>query len=252
MNRRKKKALLFIKGYSFAARNMLAGMAINRILDLFAWLDYRILILLSMWHPDIRYRTKYLKKRGVNLGKNCFVDLGVFIEITTPQQVIIEDYVSIGYGATIYAHDASLNNVADIPLRVKETHLGYNCAIGAGSIIMPGVTVGKHAGVAPHSVVTHDVPDMMVVAGNPAVIISSGLDIGMGWQEDMKIHPENYYDQPSPTHPPTTPYDDHIYWRKEGYPVRHWTDLRTGTPFDYILDYKAMRRQDRERKGKKP
>jgi acetyltransferase-like isoleucine patch superfamily enzyme len=240
-----KSISLFVRGYSFAARNMLAGMVINRILDLFAWLDYRILIILSMWHPDIRYRIKYLKRRGVKMGENVFVDLGVFIEITTPQQVIIEDYVSIGYGATIYAHDASLNTQADMPLRVKETRLCYNCAIATGSIIMPGVRVGEHCGVAPHSVVTHDVPDRTVVAGNPAKHLIGSLELGLAWQEDMKHHPEYYYDHPSPTHPPVTPFDEHITWRKEGYPIRAWTDLRTGTPFDYILEYKALQKKKR-------
>ncbi len=43
--------------------------------------------------------------------------------------------------------------------------------IGANSVIVAGVTVGKHAVVAAGSVVTKDVPDFSIVAGNPAKVI---------------------------------------------------------------------------------
>ena len=45
------------------------------------------------------------------------------------------------------------------------------CWIGAGSTILPGVTVGENAVVGAGSVVTKDVPDNAIVAGNPAIII---------------------------------------------------------------------------------
>lgn len=43
--------------------------------------------------------------------------------------------------------------------------------IGAGATVLPGVTIGKHAIVGAASVVTKDVPDYAVVAGNPARVI---------------------------------------------------------------------------------
>ena len=122
----KKQRSLLIKGYFFVARKIAAGIIVNKILDFLAWSDYRLLILLSMWHPDNAARVKYLRKRGVTVGENVFVDLGVFIEITTPLSVIIEDYAAIGYGAVIYAHDASLNQAYDLPMREKTTHLKCN------------------------------------------------------------------------------------------------------------------------------
>lgn len=45
--------------------------------------------------------------------------------------------------------------------------------IGAGSLIMPGVTIGDNALIAAGSVVTKSVPSRMVAAGNPAKIICS-------------------------------------------------------------------------------
>lgn len=239
---RKQRSLL-IKGYFFLARNVAAGIIVNKILDFLAWFDYRILILLSMWHPDNATRIKYLRKRGVKVGENVFIDLGVFIEITTPQSVVIEDYAAIGSGATIYAHDAALNQAYDLPMRVTTTHLKWNCAVGARSVVMPGVTVGEGAGVLPGAVVVSDVPDMICVGGNPAKELFSVKDLIKSWQADMKAHPENYYDNPTAVRPPKTMAEEWIHWREDGIEINDARDLRTGTPFDYILDYKKMKRE---------
>ena len=51
--------------------------------------------------------------------------------------------------------------------------IGAYAWIGAGATIMPGVTIGAGAVVGAGSVVTKDVPDRMIVAGNPARIIRS-------------------------------------------------------------------------------
>ena len=52
-------------------------------------------------------------------------------------------------------------------------NIGNLVWIGAGAIILPGVTIGDGAMVAAGSVVTKDVPARMVVAGNPARVIRS-------------------------------------------------------------------------------
>jgi acetyltransferase-like isoleucine patch superfamily enzyme len=50
----------------------------------------------------------------------------------------------------------------------KPVRIGRGCFIGGNSVIMPGVTIGDFATVNPLSVVTRDVPDHCLVAGNPA------------------------------------------------------------------------------------
>ncbi|MBQ8047196.1 MAG: hypothetical protein IJ196_04645 [Prevotella sp.] len=52
----------------------------------------------------------------------------------------------------------------------KEIHIGSNCWIGAGAIILPGVTIGDGVVVAAGAVVNRDVPAHVMVAGVPAVI----------------------------------------------------------------------------------
>ena len=68
------------------------------------------------------------------------------------------------------SHDACRSLKAD-------TYIGNNTIIGIRSIILPGVNVGSHVVVGAGSVVTKNVPDYCVVAGNPARIIREGIRV---------------------------------------------------------------------------
>ncbi len=50
-------------------------------------------------------------------------------------------------------------------------HIGKNCWIGAGAIIMPGVTIGDNVVVGAGSIVTKDLPDNVVAVGNPCRVL---------------------------------------------------------------------------------
>ena len=56
-------------------------------------------------------------------------------------------------------------------------HIKQFSIIGANSTLLPGITIGKHSLVGAGSVVTKDVPDYAVVAGNPARIIKYISDL---------------------------------------------------------------------------
>ncbi len=238
-----KKATLLARAYFFVARSIVAGKVINKLLEFAAWLDYRLLIVLSSWHPDMDTRIKLLRRRGVQVGEHVWVDLGVWIEVTTPQAVVIEDYVKLAYGVVIYAHDAAVNTVADLPMRVQETRIGYNSAIGARTIIMPGTIIGKHCGCMPGSVVMGVVPDMTVVGGHPARQYFTDEELLTAWQVDVKARPHLFYDHPNPNRAPSTPLDHLLEWRQYKDKVHDHTELRTGTLFDHILDAKAEKRK---------
>lgn len=55
--------------------------------------------------------------------------------------------------------------------------IGENCWIGANVRICKGVTIGDNSIVAACSVVTKDVPANSIVAGNPAKVVKTGIDI---------------------------------------------------------------------------
>jgi len=50
--------------------------------------------------------------------------------------------------------------------------IGSDCWLGAGCIVLPGVTIGNGAVIGAHAVVTKDIPDYAVAVGSPAKIIS--------------------------------------------------------------------------------
>jgi UDP-2-acetamido-3-amino-2,3-dideoxy-glucuronate N-acetyltransferase len=101
-------------------------------------------------------------QKGVTIGNNCAIEAFAFI----PSGVTIEDEVFIG-PHVCFTNDKKPKAVNPgwkiIPTVVKK-----GASIGAGSIILCGVTIGKNALVGAGSVVTKDVPPDTLVIGNPA------------------------------------------------------------------------------------
>lgn len=65
--------------------------------------------------------------------------------------------------------------VASKDFKIEKTTARYGATIGARSVIMCGVTIGKWAMVAAGSVVLEDVPDYTMVAGIPAKILKTNI-----------------------------------------------------------------------------
>lgn len=91
--------------------------------------------------------------------------------------VSIGSHVNLAQGITVTALN---HNFADLHRRIDEQGIstkpvviGDDVWIGANAVILPGVTIGRHAVVAAGAVVTKDVPDYCVVAGVPASIIKN-------------------------------------------------------------------------------
>jgi|SRR3989338_3817009 len=110
---------------------------------------------------------------GLKIGRECFIGDSTLIDLY--DNVVLEDRVTIAQRVTILSHQ----NVGykDHPLQKyfpkfsKPVVFKNGSVIGAGSIILPGVIVGKESFVAAGSVVTKDVPARTLVGGMPAKII---------------------------------------------------------------------------------
>ncbi|MCV3763493.1 sugar O-acetyltransferase [Companilactobacillus farciminis] len=105
----------------------------------------------------------------VNLGKNIYINKNV--NMVSLGGVNIEDNVLIGPKAIIISINHDQNEKNRRNLIPKSVHLKKNSWIGAGAIVLPGITIGKNSIVGAGSVVTKDVPDNTVVVGNPAKVI---------------------------------------------------------------------------------
>lgn len=94
------------------------------------------------------------------------------VDSLVPEQVEIGDNFISAPGSIILAHDASLL-VHFNKYRIEKTVIGDNVFLGANAVVLAGVRIGNGAIIGAGAVVTRDVPENTVVAGNPAKVISS-------------------------------------------------------------------------------
>ncbi len=112
-------------------------------------------------------------QKGASVGKNCKISSHSFI----CEGVHIADNCFIGHGVMFTNDlfpratnpDGSAQTEQDWTL--IETHVKKGASIGSNATILCGVTIGENALIGAGAMVTKDVPDNAVVAGNPAKII---------------------------------------------------------------------------------
>lgn len=149
----------------------------------------------------IKLPAKVWNKSCIEIGSGVFIAEGSFLSVvktgSNSPLLIIEDdvcigshvhiscteYVRIGHGALlsdrVFIGDG-IHEYRDVGVAIKDqgmlpkgpVMLGEGCFIGINAVILGGVTIGRNAVVGASAVVTKDVPDCSVVAGNPATIIS--------------------------------------------------------------------------------
>jgi acetyltransferase-like isoleucine patch superfamily enzyme len=112
-------------------------------------------------------------QKNSRVGRRCKISSHTFI----CEGVTIEDNVFIGHGVTFIndtfprAATATGELQTEKDWKVETTLIKTGASIGSGSTILSNVVVGEHALVGAGSVVTRDVPDRTVVAGNPARVL---------------------------------------------------------------------------------
>lgn len=129
------------------------------------------------WIMSMR-RRRYIEglvRRGLALGKNVELNDGFFLDPSHCFLITIEDGVTFGPGVRVFAHDASSLKCLG-KTRIGLVHIGRNCFIGAGAVILPGVRIGESSIVGANSTVNRNIPAGEVWAGAPAVRILSVAD----------------------------------------------------------------------------
>ena len=158
----------------------------------------------NMTRPhEQKKREEMLKSMFAELGEGCYIEppfhanwggkhchFGKFVyanfnlTLVDDTHIYVGDYTLIGPNVTI----ASAGHPILPELREKQyqynmpVHIGKNCWIGAGVIIVPGITVGDNSVIGAGSVVTKDIPANVVAVGNPCKVL-----------REINDHDKEYY-----------------------------------------------------------
>lgn len=109
--------------------------------------------------------------KHVHLGKNVYANFNLTLVDDT--HIYIGDYTMIAPNVTI----ATAGHPINPELREKayqfnrSVRVGRNCWIGAGAVLLPGVTIGDNTVIGAGSVVTKDIPANVVAVGNPCKVL---------------------------------------------------------------------------------
>ena len=141
---------------------------------------------------DVETKERYMKEVFAECGEGNFIELPLYsnwgghhvhfgsrvyantcLTLVDDGHIFVGDNVMFGPNVTV----ATAAHPVDPELRRqgyqfnKDVHIGENAWIGAGAVILPGVTIGKNTVIGAGSVVTKDIPDNVVAVGNPCRVL---------------------------------------------------------------------------------
>ena len=129
--------------------------------------------------------------RHVHFGKNVYANSNLTLVDDT--HIYVGDYTMIGPNVTLATAGhpilpALREEVYQFNLPVR---IGRNCWLGAGVIVLPGITIGDNTVVGAGSVVTRDLPSGVVAAGNPCRVLREiGERDRLYYWRDKRILPQ--------------------------------------------------------------
>jgi len=121
-------------------------------------------------------RIKWLVRRGLKIGVDCYVAHSAVIDDSRPWLISIGDKCTISKNVIILSHDASIKRYLGYS-KIGAVTIGNTVFIGAGAIILPNVHIGNNVIIGAGSVVSRDIPDNSVAIGNPASVVSTTQEL---------------------------------------------------------------------------
>lgn len=150
----------------------------NKSSSFTAKLKLRVFKRVAKTFPLNAVRVFALKLCGFNVGKKVYIGEDLIVASIISEKgctLTIGNRVAIGPRVTlVLSSDANWSKLVDIIEPIKSSiTLDDDCWLGAGVIVLPGITIGKCAIIGSGAVVTKDVAPYTVVAGVPAKIIKN-------------------------------------------------------------------------------
>ena len=162
-------------------------------------------------HTPMDMRENMLKEMFAEVGENCYVEspfyanwgghhvhLGSNVYMNMGVKMVDDTHIYIGDNTMLAPNVviATAGHPIDPELRAKglqynmPVRIGKNCWLGAGVIVMPGVTIGDNTVIGAGSVVTKDIPAGVVAVGNPCRVLRTVGDHDREfYYEDRRIDP---------------------------------------------------------------
>jgi acetyltransferase-like isoleucine patch superfamily enzyme len=151
------------------------------------------------FRKHVRVGSTAILRDRANIAVADHVWIADFCVLDGSNGIEIGEGVQIGYWCGIFTH-SSHNTVRLLGRRyievARENRPGYErgpvkigdyTALCSGSMILPGVTIGKGALIAAGAVVAHDVPDFGIVRGNPAKLVGDTRRLDAKFLDDPEI-----------------------------------------------------------------
>lgn len=109
--------------------------------------------------------------RHVHFGNNVYANFNLTLVDDT--HIYVGDYTLFGPNVVVATAAHPITPELRMPVTQFNlpVHIGKNCWIGAGAIVVPGVTIGDNVVIGAGSVVTKDIPSNVVAVGNPCRVL---------------------------------------------------------------------------------
>lgn len=152
---------------------------------------------------ELDKRTEMLKSMFAEIGEDCYIEpplhanwagkhvhfgKGVYanfnLTLVDDTHIYVGDYTMIGPNVVLAtAGHPILPELRPLAYQYNmPIHIGKNCWLGAGVIVLPGVTIGDNTVIGAGSVVTKDIPANVVAVGNPCRVL-----------REINEHDKEYY-----------------------------------------------------------
>ncbi len=133
--------------------------------------------------------------KHVHFGKNIYANFNLTLVDDT--HIYVGDYTMFGPNVTV----ATAGHPILPELRQKgyqynaPVHIGKNCWIGAGAVIVPGITIGDNVVIGAGSIVTKNIPSNTVAVGNPCRVLREVNEHDREFYfKDRRIKPSDFND----------------------------------------------------------